>query len=516
MSAAVRKIAFILISIIVVPILLYTALQVNQLEDTEEMMWEIYEQQMNAILFSINQYSNDVVTGLAKQLEYADPLDQPDTVLNHFLNYHKEVVAIHMMDVSSRQVVWMSRDPSESFEDITSTTMADYGDMMERLVRYKKANFMKIEPLGKLGNASEVYGMAFVIEPISGSFVFCLALVEAVDFMEFFLVPKVQQVAADGFVIQFRKSGQSTTVYQTKESTGQEFFVRSLWLLPDYNLEIALHGESIKNIVDERTMLNLSMLGVVIFILIVGVILVFKNIQKEVQLAQTKSDFVSNVSHEIRTPLALISMFAETLLLGRAKSEAKKMEYYDIISKEASRLRNIVNKILNFSQIEANKKQYNKSECDLGGIVDEVLNTYSFHLQNKGFEYELQLAEEPMIILADREAVIEALINLLDNAIKYSPQEKSITVSTRKRASQYLVQVTDKGLGIPPKKRDQIFDKFYRVTEGDIYSVQGAGLGLSIVKHIMDAHEGNIEVESVFGKGSSFKLVFPQITGNKQ
>ena len=112
-------------------------------------------------------------------------------------------------------------------------------------------------------------------------------------------------------------------------------------------------------------------------------------------------------------------------------------------------------------------------------------------------------------------AVIEALINLLDNAIKYSHEEKSIAVSTYQKGDQYLVEVADKGIGIAPKKKGYIFDKFYRVTEGDVYNVQGAGLGLSIVKHIMDAHEGTIEVESVFGKGSTFRLVFPMVSDKK-
>lgn len=515
MSVAVRKIAFILVGIVIIPILLYTALQVNQLEDTEEMMQEIYERQMNAILFSINQYSNDVVTGLGKQLEYFDPFSQVDTVRQDFLNSHKEVMAIYMNEVDSDKTEWISRYPNSTFSGMTNTTEADYELVKERLVRYKKANFMKIEPLENLKFSSEVYGLAFVIEPKAGEYVFCIALLEAVNFIEFFLVPKVQEVAAEGFIVQFRKEGQPNPVYQTKETSNVEFFVKSLWLLPDYNLEISLVGDTVKNIVKERTMLNLSMLGLVIIILIVGVALVFRNIQKEVQLAQTKSDFVSNVSHEIRTPLALISMFAETLLLGRAKSEEKKMEYYDIISKEASRLRNIVNKILNFSQIEANKKQYNKAQCDLNAIVEEVINTYSFHLSNKGFEYDLKLGDGAMNIFADREAVMEALINLLDNAIKYSPDEKLLKVSTDTNSGTYALEVTDHGVGIEPKKKEQIFDKFYRVTEGDIYNVQGAGLGLSIVKHIMDAHDGSIEVDSVFGRGSTFRLVFPKESDKK-
>lgn len=515
MSAAVRKIIFILVGIVIIPILLFTALQVDQLEDTEDMMQEIYERQMNAILFSINQYSNDIVTGFGKQLEYLDPFEQPDSVRQLFLLSHKEVAAIYLESVDSGRSKWLSREPNATFSQLSDRSMNDFSEVKDRLVRYKKADFMKIEPLAKLSSKAEIYGLAFVIEPRKGTYLFCIAFVEAVNFIEFFLVPKVQQVAAEGFVIQFRKQGQPNTVYQTKETSNIEFFVKSLWLLPDYHLEIALVGDTVKNIVKERTILNLSMLALVIVILLVGIALVFRNIQKEIQLAQTKSDFVSNVSHEIRTPLALISMFAETLLLGRARTEAKKMEYYDIISKEAGRLRNIVNKILNFSQIEANKKRYTKSACDLNGIVEEVINTYSFHLSNKGFAYTLNLGPQEMNILADWEAVIEALINLLDNAIKYSHEEKSIAVSTYQKGDQYLVEVADKGIGIAPKKKGYIFDKFYRVTEGDVYNVQGAGLGLSIVKHIMDAHEGTIEVESVFGKGSTFRLVFPMVSDKK-
>jgi two-component system phosphate regulon sensor histidine kinase PhoR len=142
-------------------------------------------------------------------------------------------------------------------------------------------------------------------------------------------------------------------------------------------------------------------------------------------------------------------------------------------------------------------------------LVEEVLQTYSFHLENKGFSHRLELTQELPLIRADRESVMEAIINLLDNAIKYSPDTKEITLATEKDDKWVVVSVADKGVGIEDKKLKQIFDKFYRVTQGDIYHTQGAGLGLSIVKHIMGAHSGQVQVDSKPGKGSTFKLMFP-------
>jgi two-component system phosphate regulon sensor histidine kinase PhoR len=234
-------------------------------------------------------------------------------------------------------------------------------------------------------------------------------------------------------------------------------------------------------------------------------------VNREIILAQNKADFVSSVSHELRTPLALISMFAETLLLGRITKEEKKREYFEIIFNETNRLTNIVNRILSFGKIEANKRVYTMEEVDLNKLISDVIRDYTFHLEQNGFNLNVKKSETPLWIKADRDAIYEGVINLIDNAVKYSPEKKEITIEVKGNTHQAWITVKDRGIGIPKDKIDQIFDKFYRATEKDIYKAKGAGLGLTILKHIMDAHNGKIEVDSVEGNGSTFKLIFEKI-----
>ncbi len=227
------------------------------------------------------------------------------------------------------------------------------------------------------------------------------------------------------------------------------------------------------------------------------------------ELAQIKSDFVSNVSHELRTPLALISMFAETLEMGRVKNDEKKQEYYNIISQETNRLSRIVNKILSFSKMEAGKRTYNFEQADINEIVYKVYETYKFHLENNGFKFNLIAGKDIPSIKADPEAISEAVINLIDNAVKYSDQNKEITITTGIEKENIFIEVKDNGIGISPDDQKKIFDKFYRVSTGLVHNSKGTGLGLSLVKHIVDAHKGKIELKSTPGKGSIFKLIFP-------
>ena len=260
--------------------------------------------------------------------------------------------------------------------------------------------------------------------------------------------------------------------------------------------------------VNQRSSTNLILILVLSVLLIGAGIIVFINIKKEIELSQLKADFVSNVSHEIKTPLALISMFAETLKMGRVKTEEKKNEYYSIIIQETNRLGKIVNKILNFSKIEAGKRLYNLAETDLNKVVENVFSTYKFHLNNKGFDFNLEQQLNLPIVKADEEAISEALINLIDNAVKYSDDNKSIKLTTFSKNNLVIIEVEDNGIGVSERDKKKIFDKFFRVASGDIYNSKGTGLGLTIVKHIMDAHHGKIELNSQLGKGSTFKLIF--------
>jgi len=202
-------------------------------------------------------------------------------------------------------------------------------------------------------------------------------------------------------------------------------------------------------------------------------------------------------------------MFSETLEMDRVKTEEKKKEYYSIISNEANRLSKIVNSILNFSKMEAGKRQFNFVDSYLNDVVENVYRSYKFHLEQKGFTFYLKKDENIPIIRVDEEAVSEAIVNLIDNAVKYSNDKKEIVIKTGQENNFAFVEVEDKGVGIPEKDQKKIFDKFFRVSSGNVHNVKGSGLGLSIVNHIVDAHKGKIELISVVGKGSKFKLQFP-------
>jgi two-component system phosphate regulon sensor histidine kinase PhoR len=308
------------------------------------------------------------------------------------------------------------------------------------------------------------------------------------------------------------RAGENAPFYTSDKriNTGEIADRKPFWLLKDYLMGIELKGATIAELARSRTRKNLLVIGLMDIILFFGAWLIYRNIARQVELSQLKSDFVASVSHEIRTPLALVSMYIETLEMGRVKSEEKVKEYYTVILNETTRLSAMVNRILNFSQIDSKKKRYNSSDASVNDIIENASQTFRYTLENKGFIYSFEPDKTLPVILADREALADAFINLIDNAMKYSAEHKSIVVRTGKSDSDVYLEVEDQGVGISEKDQKYIFDKFFRVTEKNLaHRVKGSGLGLAIVKHIMDAHNGKIYVKSAPGSGSLFRLLFP-------
>ena len=496
--------------VIVLPIAVLMIFEVRSLNENEKMMEAIYDRQLETFLFSINQYSDDVVNSMANRIDEAWVSNGPAAFPANLLSGLQGVSALFFYQNGKPVILSKENVPEAEISGFLRKSVAEDSLLVKRLYGYSEAGFRKFEPYQEIEAGGNIYNtLLFVLGQGPGSYAVCVVVIQPVDFIEELLGPKMEQVAGEEFVLTASKNSSGELIYTTDSLMENKAQSSPMWLLPAFNLELYVPGNSIEAITKERTNSNLTLIGVVALVLLMGFILIYRSIKKEMQLAQTKSDFVSNVSHEIRTPLALISMFAETLLMNRVPSEAKKTEYYEIIAKETSRLTNIVNKILNFSQIEANKKIYHPETIFLNAVVKDVLHTYSFHLRNKGFEYQMELYENLPPIKADKEAVVEAIINLLDNAVKYSGNTREIRLETELAGKFASISVSDKGLGIEDKKVKQVFDKFYRVTHGDIYNTQGAGLGLSIVKHIMEAHNGKIMLKSIPGKGSTFKLLFP-------
>jgi two-component system phosphate regulon sensor histidine kinase PhoR len=241
---------------------------------------------------------------------------------------------------------------------------------------------------------------------------------------------------------------------------------------------------------------------------LLGVLLIYYNLRKELRLTQLKADFVSNVSHELRTPLSLISMYSETLVLDRIKDENKKKEYYSVINNETNRLSKIVNSILNFSKMEAGTRKYNFETHNLVDVNDEIMATYNYHIKSKGFDYDTNIEDNIEDIKIDKDAVSESIINLIENSIKYCQEKKHFEIKIGQNEIGPYWEIKDFGIGISYEDQKKIFDKFYRVSTGLVYKTKGTGLGLSLVKQIMEAHSGSITLKSKLGNGSTFRLQF--------
>jgi signal transduction histidine kinase len=247
----------------------------------------------------------------------------------------------------------------------------------------------------------------------------------------------------------------------------------------------------------------------VLLVLTGGIALTIRATDREARLAQAKANFVANVSHELKTPLSLLSLFSEILELGRVANEEKRLEYYRVMRHESRRLNNVIDNILDFSKIEAGRKTYNFADGDLGEVIENVLSSYRYQITNSGFDVQTNIQTGLPPVSIDREAMAQAISNLLDNAIKYSRDVKQLSITTDRRGTDLSVEIVDRGIGIPRAEQAKIFEKFYRVGNGLVHDVKGSGLGLSLVKHIVEAHKGTISVESDVGKGSRFTILLP-------
>jgi signal transduction histidine kinase len=295
---------------------------------------------------------------------------------------------------------------------------------------------------------------------------------------------------------------------------GRPFEVKRVLESPSFRglkLFLRYRDRSIEEDVRRWAMGKTALIGFIDLMLGAGLFLVYSNVRREMHLSRLKSDFVANVSHELKTPLALIRLFAETLELQRVPTEEKKRQYYRVIHKESQRLTQLINNILDFSRIEAGGKGYRFAPEDLNRIVSEVLEAYRFPIEQQGFVLERELAEDLPVVDVDKEALSQAILNLLNNAIKYSRDEKRLRVETAKGAGAGTVRlsVTDHGIGISAVDHRKIFEKFYRAENSLVHETKGSGLGLSLVRHIVEAHGGEVLVESSPGKGSTFTIVLP-------
>jgi signal transduction histidine kinase len=307
--------------------------------------------------------------------------------------------------------------------------------------------------------------------------------------------------------------GKHNLVYSTKPGKGQnDETIASLPFVADLFVAIQSRNMTPEQWARWNFIVNLSLSILMTTVLIAGIVLALRTASRELKVSQMKTDFVSNVSHELRTPLSSVRVFGEFLRLGRVKEEEKIREYGQYIETESRRLTQLINNILDFSKIESGRKTYQFEKADVAEVISETLKTLEVQLKQNGFTINFEAPRSPLpLAVIDADAVAQAFMNLLDNAVKYSGAEREIGVRLDHGEGFIRLTVTDQGIGIPREEQEKIFEKFYRVSTGLVHDVKGSGLGLSLVKHIVEAHRGRVTIKSEPGRGSSFTIHLPAL-----
>jgi two-component system phosphate regulon sensor histidine kinase PhoR len=273
-----------------------------------------------------------------------------------------------------------------------------------------------------------------------------------------------------------------------------------------------LASEELAARVQNRRLLEITMVSLSCIVIVAGALAILLVAEKERRISALKSEFVANVSHELKTPLALVRMFAEMLQSGRVASAAKQKEYLDIIVRESERLSALIENVLDFARLERGRGSYEFAEGDVGDAVTRAANVCRYRAEREGVRVVVDVSADLPRARIDERAIQLAVINLVDNALKYAPDGEEIVVRASDHDGGVRVDVIDHGPGIPPDDRQRIFERFVRAGSrkddaGD--SVRGSGIGLALVKHIAESHGGRAWVESTVGAGATFTITIP-------
>jgi len=262
-----------------------------------------------------------------------------------------------------------------------------------------------------------------------------------------------------------------------------------------------------------RRFLALGTSAIVLFLLL-GAYFIARVIRREAEMLRMQSDFVSGVSHEFRSPLTSLRQLSEMLAEGRVQTAERRQVYYETLVKETTRLQRLIEGVLHFGRMEAGARQYRFERLDAASLVQRVVSEFEPQVSAQGRLIEAEGSTGSFPIQGDPEAISVALRNLVDNALKYSPGQPAVWVDVERQNGCVAIRVRDRGPGIAESERKAIFRKFVRGSAAKVTNTKGSGVGLTMVRHIVNAHGGEIAVESEPGQGSEFTMLLPALGGN--
>jgi len=260
---------------------------------------------------------------------------------------------------------------------------------------------------------------------------------------------------------------------------------------------------------ERRKLIDSLLIGVAVSIILAGLTFLGFAIRRERRLNELKSEFISNVSHELKTPLSIISMFGEMLAEGRTKSPEQAHEYAEIIWRESVRLGRLIDNVLDFAKIERGMGVYEFADADLGEVIDRAIELSARRVAAAEMTLEADVEPDLPVMQLDANAFTLAVLNLIDNAIKYAADGKKIELVLAREGETIVLTVHDFGPGIDPEEHERIFERFYRARAMRLKPIRGSGIGLALVQHIARAHGGDVTVASTPGQGATFRLSLP-------
>lgn len=495
-----------LLTVNLMPIAFYLVKRSASLSDNEKMVQLVFEKQVESILFSLNQETENMVNQWINNIDL--PVDYsgslPETITKKLFSNNRALKQIEIKSLRNKQFkeVYSNNDSLYIIPEVSNNTI-------NSLSNFIKDNYQKIH------TERFVNDIVFTFFLKSGNNdLYCSILADLNLIVSQNLRQKIEQTAQDIFVISVDDSIKGLNLYTTDPLvTPDSRHHAQSWYLPGIKFSIQLKTQTIEDLVQKRSKTENYLLIALFLLSLIGTLIIVLTIRKTIRVNNMKSEFIANVSHELRTPLALISMYSETLQMGRIKDEEKKMQYLNVINEETGRLSGLVNRILNFSKIEKKKRTYHIEEVKINDVVRHVITNWEPHLKANNVNCTYTSNCEGITVMADREALVETIINLLDNAIKYSKDDdRRIDIKCQPLNNRVVLEIHDNGIGISKRNQRKIFDKFYRVTKGNLANkVKGAGLGLNIVLNNMKAFGGKVKVSSEPGKKSCFSLIFPSV-----
>jgi two-component system phosphate regulon sensor histidine kinase PhoR len=320
-------------------------------------------------------------------------------------------------------------------------------------------------------------------------------------------------------------SDRGPRIYQVRDERGElvwgpPFQIDAASLVVDVQFQDTTDGwvlraadrdPTLQEALRKKRVVDSLLIGGAVTVIVLGLAFLAIAIRRERRANDLKSDFISNVSHELKTPLSIISMFGEMLANGRTKSPEQANEYAEIIWRESVRLGRLIDNVLDFAKMERGMGVYEFAEADIGEVVDRAIDLAGRRVQTAEMTLDAEIAPDLPHVSLDANAFTLAVLNLIDNAIKYAADGKKIEVRLQREDDRIVLRVRDWGPGIAVEEHEHIFERFYRAKSVRLKPIRGSGIGLALVRHIARAHGGDVTVATTTGPGSTFELWLPVV-----